>query len=192
MNKRVTDYPIHSVFTERWSPRAFSDEPITKTQLMTIFEAARWAPSSYNNQPWIFIYGKKGDAAWNTLCSFLNPFNKEWAEKAPVLIVIASNTRFTYNNEPSRTHAFDTGAAWMNLALQAQMIGLVTHAMEGFNYEQAHKECGFSKNHEVHAMVALGKPSSIDNLSPELQKKEVLSSRKPCSEFVFHGSFKKQ
>lgn len=124
MKKRIAEHEILDLILNRWSPRAMSGETISDKELMSLFEAARWAPSSYNNQPWRFIYAKRGTEHWNTLFNLLVDANKEWANKAAVLIVVVSANNFVYNNKPSRTHSFDTGAAWENLALQGYAQGL--------------------------------------------------------------------
>lgn len=187
--KRIPGYPVADEIINRWSPRAFIPEPITNEQLFSLFEAARWAPSCYNNQPWRFIYAKRDTSTWPLFLDLLVPFNKEWAQNASVLIIIASTTQFTYNNKPSRTHAFDTGAAWENLALQASMNGLAAHGMEGFDYQKAATLINLPTHHEIHAMCAVGKPGDPNNLSPELQAKETISDRNPITAFTFEGTF---
>ena len=104
--------------------------------LMSLFEAARWAPSSYNNQPWRILYAKKGTASWNVFFNLLLEGNKVWAKNAAVLVVVISRKNFEHNEKPSITHQFDAGAAWENLALEASTRGIVTHGMQGFDYEK--------------------------------------------------------
>lgn len=190
MKKRIAEHKILDLILNRWSPRAMSGETISDEELMSLFEAARWAPSSYNNQPWRFIYAKRGTEYWNTLFNLLVDANKEWANKAAVLIVVVSANNFAYNNKPSRTHSFDTGAAWENLALQGYAQGLVIHGLEGFDYDRAKKELNIPDDHTVEAMIAVGRPGSLDTLSVALQQKEDLSDRKKIEEFVFEGEFK--
>lgn len=190
--KRKAQYPIADIILNRWSPRAMSGEPITDQELMTLFEAARWAPSSFNNQPWRFIYANRSSIHWDKLYNLLVPANQSWAKNAAVLVVIVSHNNFEYNNTPSRTHSFDTGSAWENLALQGHANGLVVHGMEGFDYERAKKELLVPDDYTVEAMCAIGKPGSLDVLPPELQKKEEPSDRKPISELIFEGAFKKK
>jgi nitroreductase len=186
---RTSDYPIDETILNRWSPRALSGESISQKQLDSLFEAARWAPSSYNNQPWRFIYAHRNTPSWNTFLDLLVPFNKEWAQQAAVLIIIASTTLFTKTGKPSRTHAFDTGAAWQNLALQASIDGLVAHGMEGFDYEKAAVAVHLPPDHEIHAMCAIGKPGNKEDLPPELQKKEIPSERNKIESFIFENRF---
>ncbi len=190
MNERKPQYPVSNIFINRWSSRAFSGEELTDIELNTLFEAARFAPSSYNNQPWRFIYAKKNTPHWQLFFNLLVAANQVWAANAAVLIVIASYTKFDYNGKPSRTHSFDTGAAWENLALQASLMDIIAHGMEGFNYEAAKKELAIPDDYSVQAMIALGKPGSIDALPEKLREFEKPNDRKKITTFVFEGSFK--
>ncbi len=167
-----------------------SGESITDEQLMTLFEAARWAPSSYNGQPWRFIYAKRDTPHWQKLFDLMVPFNQGWAKTAAVLVVIASRDSFTLNNKPARTHSFDTGSAWENLALQGFADGLVVHGMEGFDYEKSKKMLNIPEGYTVEAMCAIGKPGKKESLPPELQQREFPSDRNPIQSFVFEGEFK--
>jgi len=188
--KRRADHIINEIFINRWSPRAMSGESITDQEILSLFEAARWAPSSYNGQPWRFIYAKRDTNEWNVLFNLLVPFNKQWAKNAAVLVVIVSHNNFDHNGKPSRTHSFDTGAAWQNLALQASGMGLVAHGMEGFDYSKAGEDLTIPNDYTIEAMIAIGKPGEMEMLSPEMQKKEVPSGRKKVEEFIFEGKFK--
>jgi len=190
MNARKSEYPINKVFLDRWSPRSFVPKPLTHKALMTLFEAARWAPSSYNSQQWRFIYANRETPEWNTLFNLMVEFNQCWAKNASVLVVIISRRNFEFNNKPSRTHSFDTGSAWMSLALQASMLGLVTHGMEGFDYDKARKDLNIPDDFNVEAMLAIGYQGDINDLPKELQEKEIPSDRKPLNEIVFEGKFK--
>ena len=186
---RIPNYPIEPLIVNRWSPRAMSGEPITHDELMALFEAARWAPSSYNNQPWRFIYAQRDTPHWSKLFDLLVPFNQEWCARAAVLILVLSRRTFFFNNKPSRTHSFDTGAAVENLALQGHAMGLVVHGMEGFDYDRARAIFAIPDEYTVEAVFAVGRPASPDVLSPELKSREVLSDRKPIAEFVTEGTF---
>jgi len=190
MINRKAQYPIADIILNRYSPRAMSGEPITDEQLNTLFEAARWAPSSYNNQPWKFIYAKRDTPSWHVLYNLLVPFNQEWTKNAAVLIVIISHNNFIYNNKPSRTHSFDTGAAWENLALQATYDGLIAHGMEGFDYERARIELKVPSDYTVEAMCAIGRKGNIQDLPEKMQKEEAPSDRKPITTFVCEGTYK--
>lgn len=189
MEIKKSTYPVNSLILKRWSPRAMSGEPITQNDLMTLFEAARWAPSSYNNQPWRFIYAMRDTPEWKIIFNLLVEFNQNWCKNAAVLIVIISKNNFEYNNKPSRTHSFDTGSAWENLTLQATHMNLVSHGMEGFDYDKAKKELGVPDDCTVEAMCAIGKPGKKENLPTDLQAKEIASDRKPITEFAFNGKF---
>lgn len=189
MAKRQAQYPIAEFIINRWSPRAMSGESMSDEELMSLFEAARWAPSSYNNQPWRFIYAKRETPQWDTLFNLMVEFNQSWAKNAAALIVVVSRDTFEFDDKPARTHSFDTGAAWENLALQASVDGLVAHGMEGFSYKRAKEELNIPDGYTVEAMIAVGKPGNKDDLPQELREKEVLSDRKPLREFVFEGMF---
>lgn len=182
-------YDIDSSILNRWSPRSFTGEAISDGSLYAIFEAARWAPSSYNNQPWRFIYAKKGSKYWDLLFDLLVDFNKQWCTKASVLVVVLSLKVFESNGKPSPTHQFDTGAACENLAIQATSQGLATHPMQGFDYDKARRDLVVPDEYEVVAMIAIGKKGPRENLSDELQKREVPSDRKPLPEIVMEGKF---
>jgi nitroreductase len=186
---RTTNYPINDLILHRWSARAMSGEPISHEHLMSLFEAARWAPSSYNNQPWRFIYVTKEDENWQKMFSLLVPFNQSWAKNASALILVISSKNYSHNNQPAATHSFDTGAAVQNLALQGNVMGLVVHTMEGFDFEQARKEFGIPEEYSIEAMVAVGKPASKNVLPQELQEKETPSQRKEIREFISQGVF---
>lgn len=192
MKKRIAQYPIESIILDRWSPRAMSQASVSKQELMQLFEAARWAPSSYNNQPWRFIYTLHGTPGFDRLYNLLVEFNKQWAKNAGALIVILSKNNFSHNDKPSRTHAFDTGAAWQNLALQGSAMGLVIHAMEGFSYEKARQELHIPEGYTIHAIIAVGKPGKKENLSQELLEREKLSDRNPIESFVMQDLFTKK
>lgn len=189
MNTRTPQYPVEKIIINRWSPRAMSGESLDDATLMSLFEAARWAQSSYNGQPWRFIYAKRGTPFWKPLFDLMVPFNQSWTKNAAVLVVVCSRTTFEYNNNPSRTHSFDTGAACENMALQSSAMGLVVHGMEGFDYDKAAQTLKIPKEYTVEAMFAIGKPGKVSDLPKELQEREVLSDRKPVADFVFEGMF---
>lgn len=187
--KRHADHKINDIFINRWSPRAMLGESITHEELMSLFEAARWAPSSFNAQPWRFIYAKRNTKQWDVLFDLMVPFNQEWTKNAAVLMVVISRNVFEYNGKVSRTHSFDTGSAWFSLALQASTMGLVTRGMEGFDYDKARVDLRIPDEYTIEAMIAVGRPGKLDVLSPEMQKTEGPSDRKKVEEFVFEGIF---
>lgn len=186
---REAEYPVLDLIINRWSPRAMSGDPITEQELMSLFEAARWAPSSYNHQPWRFIYALKDTPEWQKIYDLMVPFNQSWTHKAAVFIVILSHKYFEYNNKDARTHALDTGAATMNLALQGTSMGLVVHGIEGFDYDRIRKELHIPDDYEVQAIYIIGKPGSKEDLSHELQEREKPSDRLPVKELIYKGTF---
>ncbi len=187
---RKPDHPIHPLILNRWSPRAMSGEPIKESELMSLFEAARWAPSSYNNQPWRILYAKKETSHWMRFFDLLVDFNKSWCDKAAVLGLIVAEKIFEKTKKPSITHSFDTGAAWENLCLEGTSRNLVVHGLQGFDYQKAKTALKIPDEYEVLAMFAVGKPAPRESLSAELQAKESPSDRKKVSEFAFEGMFK--
>ena len=187
--KRNPNHAIEDLLLSRWSPRAMSGEALSQKELMTLFEAARWAPSSYNSQPWRFVYAEKDSEHWSTFFNFLVEFNQSWCKNAAALIVIISKKTFDFNGEFSRTHSFDTGASWENLALQGHAMGLVVHGMSGFDYDAVRTHFNLSDEYAVEAMVAVGKPGDVKRLPEALQEKEEESDRRPIDEIVFNGDF---
>jgi len=185
---RKSNYPIEKSILERRSLRAMTGEEITEDELFTLFEAARWAPSAYNSQPWRFIYGKRGTPAFDKLFSVLIEFNQSWTINAAVLVCVVSKKTSDNSGKPMKTHSFDTGLAVENLALQGTINGLVIHPMEGFDYEKARSELKISDDFQVEAMIAIGKPAPKETLPKELEEREVPSLRKELSELVFEGS----
>ena len=186
---RKPSYNINPLILNRWSPRSMTGEELDDDILMTLFEAARWAPSSFNNQPWRFIYAKRNTEHWDRFLSLLLEGNRLWAKNAAVLVVVVSRKTFEYDEKPSITHQFDAGATWENLALEASSRGLVTHGMEGFDYEKARRDLQIPDNFSVMAMIAIGKRGPKENLPPKLQEKEFPNNRKPLEEIVMQGRF---
>ena len=186
---RKPDHDIHQIFVNRWSPRAMSGEEIGREDLMRLFEAARWAPSSYNNQPWRFLYAMRNTEHWETFFGLLVETNQMWAGDAAALIVIVSKTTFDHNGKPSRTHTYDAGAAWQSLALQGSLMDLVVHGMQGFDYDRAKEVLKVSDKFSVEAMAAVGKPGKREDLPETLREREFPSGRKELSEIVFEGGF---
>ena len=188
---RQSEYPINPLILNRWSPRSMTGEEMGDDELMPLFEAARWAPSSYNNQPWRFLYARRNTANWPLFYDLMVEFNKEWTKNAAALVVVVSASLFDHNQKPCRTHSFDTGAAWMAMAIEGASRGYVVHGMEGFDYQKAKLALGIPDDHQVEAMVAIGKRAPISALPPELQKKEKPSPRKSIDEIAIEGKFKK-
>jgi len=185
---RVPAFPIDPLFVRRWSPRAMSGEPIADELLMTLFEAVRWAPSASNLQPWRLLYSKRDTPHWDRFFSLLNERNQPWCARAAALVVVLSR-KTTDGGDENWTAPFDTGAAWMSLALQGTLSGLVVHAMAGFDYHRAQAELGVPADWDVQCMVAIGRPGDPLLLPEKLRAREVPSPRRPVAESVFEGGF---
>jgi len=190
MTKRIAEYPINPIILNRWSPRAMSGKPIAHEELMSLFEAGRWAPSSYNNQPWYFVYALRTSSTFSTWLDLLVEFNQEWCKKAGALVATISRNNFHYNNKPSRTHAFDTGAACENIALQGTSMGLVIHSMEGLDYDRTARYLKIPADYTLHMIFAVGKPGKKEDLPEKMQKDEQPNDRKKTETFVFENFFK--
>ena len=186
---RKSNYPINPLILNRWSPRSMTGEALNDDDIMSLFEAARWAPSSYNNQPWRFIYAKRNTEHWDRFFNLLAEGNKNWTKNAALLVVVISRKNFEFNEKPAITHQFDAGSAWENLALEASSRGIVAHGMQGFDYEKAGVNLGVPHDFEVMAMIAIGKKGPIEILPPELQEMEKLTDRKPLKEIIMEGFY---
>lgn len=186
---RESTYPIQPVILSRVSYRAFSEERLTEEELMALFEAARWAPSSFNGQPWRFVYARRGEPEWETLFSALLEGNKPWCKKADTLVAIISRKNFEHNDKPSITASFDTGAAWMNFALEAHARNIVAHGMQGFDYETLKKALNIPDSFKLEAMIAVGKRGDKETLPDTLKEKEKPNQRKPLNEIIAKGHF---
>lgn len=191
-----TDHAISDLFLQRWSPRAFLPTTMPADDLQRMLEAARWAPSAYNIQPWRFFYALRGDTHWETFLDLLDPFNSQWARNASALVFIASNSCVPATpssaEKPSGTHSFDTGAAWAHLALQATMLGYQAHAMAGIHSAAAHQHLQLPAQFQLHIAVAIGKQAPAHTLPVELQNREQPSSRLPHDELAFAGPLPRQ
>jgi len=184
-----TQYPIHDLLRRRWSPRAFSDRRVDPAIMRSLLEAARWAPSSYNEQPWSFIVATKDDTAeFSRLLSCLVEGNIQWAQHAPVLMVSVARLSFEDDGKPNR-HAFhDVGLAVANLIVQATALGLVVHQMAGIFPDKIRELYGIPEGYEAVAGIALGYPGDPQSLPEGLRKRELAPrERKPVTEFVFTG-----
>ena len=188
-SERKPSYPINPLILNRWSPRSMSGESLNDDEIMSLFEAARWAPSSYNNQPWRFIYAKRNSEHWNRFFNLLMEPNKLWAKNAAILVVVISRKNFEFNEKPAVTHQFDAGSAWENLALEASSRDIVAHGMQGFDYKKAGVDLRIPPNFEVMAMIAIGKKGPKEILPAELQEKEKLTNRKPLKEIIMEGFY---
>lgn len=186
---RHADHPIPPMFLNRWSPRAFSPEPVDEETLMSVFEAARWAASSYNEQPWRFIIARNEEDRRKFL-SFLVPSNQVWADTAPVLFVVVAKKTFSHADQPNRSHQFDAGCATGYLTLQASLRGLYAHGMAGFDAEKARAVLDIPADFEPLAVFALGKRGDAHDLPENLREREKPSGRRPVSESLMEGRFR--
>lgn len=192
LNPQTSRHPEHAVeplIVRRWSPRAMSGEPLTQDELLTLFEAARWAPSTYNEQEWRFLYARRDTTHWPTFFNLLVEGNQAWCQRAALLAVELARKTFTRNGKPNPVHLFDAGMAWENLALQATAMGLVCHGMAGFDFVRARAALHIPPEFDVAAMFALGRPGDPRLLPPELQERELLTSRRPVKESICEGPF---
>ncbi len=184
-----TQYPIHDLLRRRWSPRAYSERPVEREKLQSLFEAARWAPSSNNEQPWRFIVGTKDDPSTrDRLFHCLKEGNKKWTLRAPVLMLSVARLNFEDEETPNRHAWHDTGMAVFSLAIQAMALGLIVHQMAGFDVEKARADLGIPPGFEPVAMIAVGYPGDPAELPDYLRERELKPrERKPVTEFVAAG-----
>jgi nitroreductase len=192
-NPRVAEHPVDRIFLDRWSPRAFTGEAMPQATLFTILEAAKWAPSSYNSQPWRFLYAMRDNAHWDHFLGLLNEFNQSWAKTGSVIMFVVSETTMAMPGKdarvPSHSHSFDAGAAWGSLALQASMLGWHAHGMAGIHYDRVKTELKVPDDYRVEAGIVIGKLGPKTLLPEMLQAREMPSPRKPLAEIAFEGGF---
>ena len=189
-NDRVSDHEIDNLFVSRWSPRSISSVGFSGGDLLSLFEAARWAPSASNVQPWRFLFALNGSKDWDLFEGLLVDFNKLWAKSAGALVVILSN-KFNGEGKPNPTHSFDAGAAWQNFALQARLKGFVAHGMAGFDYVKAKELLRIPDSFNVEAMIAVGSQGEVENLHERMRKSEKPNSRVSVESFSSCGVFPK-
>jgi len=193
---RTAHHDVDPQFLERWSPRAFTGEAIPEPTLMSMFEAARWAPSAFNGQPWRFVYARREKPSdWDPLFGALIEYNQLWVGTgASVLAFIASDRfRRVEGREPAAhpTHAFDAGAAWGYLALQVHKLGWAAHGMAGFDHSRAHAATGLPEaDFQIHAAIAIGRPADPGVLPEPYRSREIPSGRMPVSGFAFEGRYR--
>ncbi|MDO9180550.1 MAG: nitroreductase family protein [Agitococcus sp.] len=190
---RIAEHNINPLFTNRWSPRAFTGEAIDKATLFSLFEAARWAPSANNSQPWRFIYALNGSQHWPEVFALLGENNQRWAKTASALVILVSKTshfrKGASEATPLRSHSLDSGAAWASLAFQAEHAGWRTHAIGGFDKEKAREVLAIPDGFHVEVAIAIGKQAERSTLSAELQEREQPNQRKAINEIVAEGRF---
>lgn len=178
---------IDPLIPNRWSPRSFASTPVPDEKLMSVLEAARWAPSGSNNQPWRYILARTEEdrAVFHT---FINESNLDWCKRAPVLLLLAADS-LTPTGKPNPSHTFDAGASWGYLALEATRQGLVTHAMGGFNKQAAREALKLPDHVDPCIVIAIGYRGPIDQLNDAQQEREKPSSRKDLREILFEGKY---
>jgi nitroreductase len=195
MHKRApTDFPVHDFITERWSPRAFSDKSVAPDVLASLFEAARWTPSSSNEQPWAYIVATKDDPEnFAKLVSVLVPGNVTWAQHAPVLALAVAELAFAKSGTPNRNALYDVGAASAWLTVEATSRGIFVHQMAGFDHQKARDVFGIPAGWEPIAAIAIGYPGDPESLPQPLRDREAAPrTRKAISAFVMSGSWEKK
>ncbi len=186
-NPAPVDHPVHDLIQRRWSPRVFSSRPVDAPTLLTILEAARWAPSSFNEQPWSLIVATRDKPEdFERLLACLTPGNQSWARHAPVLLLSVAKLAFARNGRPNRHALHDIGLASAQLALQATALGLAVHFMAGFDGASAREAFQIPDGFEPGAAAAIGYAEKIDRLPDEAREKALAPRRrKPLKEFVF-------
>lgn len=184
----VTQHPVADFITARWSPRAFSAQPITSEDLATLLEAASWAPSSMNEQPWVYLYAHRGSAAFQAYFDCLSPGNQFWAGRAAVILVSLAHKGFASNGAHNRHALYDVGAANAQLLLQAATQDIYGHIMGGFDMAKAQADLGIPDTFEIVAFLALGYIEGPETLNEPFRTREITPrSRKPVAEFAFEG-----
>lgn len=187
-----TAVPIHELIAGRWSPRAYSAQPVSRDALRAVVEAARWAPSGYNLQPWRFIVFDRStdEAAFKRAFATLVPFNQQWNAPAPVLIAATAQT-LNAKGEVNRTAQYDTGAAAMALVLQAHALGLAAHQMSGFDVQAFRTEFAIPNDVDVLAIISIGHYGDVDKLEPVLREREKAErTRSAVGEVVYEAGWK--
>ncbi|GAB4532988.1 MAG: nitroreductase family protein [Roseibium sp.] len=193
MTARTPDHPVEDIFVSRWSPRAFDRSEMPEADLKTILEAARWAPSAFNVQPWRFVYARRGEAGWDDLVALLNPFNRDWAQHASALVYLFSDTEIDgRDGEPNRAngnHVFDAGSAWSHAALQATALGYHAHGMAGILKDEINERLGVPERFQPLIAFAIGRRGDVSALPEALRDREMPSSRMPLDEIAFSGAW---
>lgn len=192
MNKlATTGYPIHELISKRWSPRSFDSRTVESVKLIQLLEAARWAPSWRNDQPWRFIVATKEDPeAYRRLFDCLNPGNQRWACLAPVLMIAIAKRGYDHGNEPNPITLYDTGQAVSQLTIEALSHGLYVHQMGGIDHERIHLMYGIPLNYQPIVALAIGYLGQAIDLPQELRRREELPrTRLPLSDLVFSNTW---
>jgi nitroreductase len=188
-NNRAPDAPVNPMFLDRWSPRAFDPTPLPEEDIASLFEAARWAPSCFNEQPWLFVYGTSEEER-ETFLEILVERNRLWARNAPVLAILFARRIFAHGGRLNRWAGLDCGAAWVSLAFQARLMGLYAHGMAGFSQPKAYELLNVPKEkYEAMCAIAIGAYGDINSLPDEIKETEQPNERKPLAEVAVKGKF---
>lgn len=191
---RFAHSEVEPLFLDRWSPRAFDGSLMPVEDLMILFDAARWAPSAFNAQPWRFLYAQRDHADWKRFLGLLLPFNAGWAANASVLIFILSDSLFQPPGadapKPSLSHSFDAGAAWALMALQATRLGYHAHGMTGIDFAKTRETLHIPERFRIEAAAAVGRRGDPGTLAESLRNREAPSDRRPVAEIAFGGDFR--
>lgn len=189
----LNNYPILNALNQRWSPRAYSDKRVEKEKLQSIFEAARWAPSARNEQPWRFILGQKGDGSWEKIFESLAEWNQQWTAKAPVLVLNIGKKFYDYKHLPNDTYQYDTGQAVAMMVTEAVNQGLIGHQMSGFNQDKAIELFKIPDDYQPISVSAFGYYGDPELLPLEMSKSESeVRNRRPITETVYSNTFGSQ
>jgi nitroreductase len=190
LDHRQTDHDVLPLFPQRWSPRAMTGQPVPQKDLLRLFEAARWAPSTYNEQEWRFLYAPREGPHWQTFLHLLMEANQAWCKNAGVLIVVLSHKVFSRNGKPNPVHTFDAGLASQNLLLQAASMGLVAHGMAGFDRDKVRTDLQVPEDYAIEAMIAVGQPGDPNDLPENYRQMDLEpTGRNPVSQFTREGTF---
>jgi nitroreductase len=189
----TTQQPIHDIIANRWSGRAYdASKPVSKQQIISLLEAARWAPSCFGDEPWRYVVCNKADnmQAWQAAFDCLVPGNQGWAVNAPVLLLICADTVFRANGKPNKWAPYDTGAATENLCLQAAASDLMAHQMGGFDADKARATFKVPERFQILPMVTVGYQAPAESLSDEVKERELAArNRQPLGELFFDGAW---
>ncbi len=191
----ITQVDIHEIIANRWSGRAYdASKSVTQEQIIALLEAARWAPSCFGDQPWRFIVWDKttNPQAWQLAFDCLVPFNQGWVKDSSLLILVAADSLFAHNGKPNRWGEYDTGAAILNLSLQATALGLMAHQMGGFDADKVRAAFAIPEQYSLMSMVSVGYPADIASLQGEiLEREQAARSRRALGELFFKDAWAK-
>lgn len=178
-------HSLKELMTKRWSPRGFSEKEVKDEQVNELLEAARWAPSAYNEQPWRFVVGKKGTEKYNKILESLNEWNQIWAKHAPLLILNVAKKEFSHNNTPNRTAEYDLGQAVFAMVLRAVDLGLAAHQMSGFDHDKMMTNLNIPNGFEAVSVIAIGYLGDDSQLPEDMKKMEKRERiRKPINDLL--------